>query len=167
MTLRLILTRHAKSSWDDLMMDDHDRPLNKRGRAAATAVGQWLAARGYVPVEAIVSSSERTRETWDLAAQAFETHTELTIRPDLYHAEPEALLAALRAARGEVVIMIAHNPGIAYFAQGLVQEPPADARFARYPTAATAVIDFDEDEWGSVAWRSGEVVDYVFARDLT
>lgn len=167
MTLRLILTRHAKSSWDDMMVDDHDRPLNKRGRAAAAAIGEWLAAKGYVPDEALVSSSERTRETWDRVARAFGSHVELTIRPDLYQAEPEAMLAALRAAKGDVVMMIAHNPGIAYFAQGLVEDPPADARFARYPTAATSVIDFDEDDWGSVTWRSGKVVELVFARDIT
>ena len=49
MTLRLILTRHAKSSWDDPLMSDHDRPLNERGKAAAADLGNWLASRGYVP----------------------------------------------------------------------------------------------------------------------
>ena len=43
---RLILTRHAKSSWDDPAMPDHDRPLNDRGRAAAVQLGVWLASRG-------------------------------------------------------------------------------------------------------------------------
>ena len=51
MTLRLILTRHAKSSWDDPLMSDHDRPLNERGKAAAADLGNWLASRGYVPEE--------------------------------------------------------------------------------------------------------------------
>jgi phosphohistidine phosphatase len=43
MTKRLILTRHAKSAWDDPLMADHDRPLNERGKAAAADLGQWLA----------------------------------------------------------------------------------------------------------------------------
>ena len=46
---RLILTRHAKSAWDDPSMDDHDRPLNDRGRRSARALGDWLASRGYDP----------------------------------------------------------------------------------------------------------------------
>ena len=61
---RLILTRHAKSSWDDPMTPDHDRPLNERGKAAAADLGQWLASRGYVPDEVLCSDSLRTRKTF-------------------------------------------------------------------------------------------------------
>ena len=46
---RLILTRHAKSSWDDPLTPDHDRPLNDRGKAAAADLGQWFASRDYIP----------------------------------------------------------------------------------------------------------------------
>jgi phosphohistidine phosphatase len=166
MTLRLILTRHAKSSWSDPMTDDHERPLNNRGRASARAIGAWLAERGYLPDEALVSSAARTRETWDLVAGAFDAAPEPVIRPDLYHAEPEAMLAALREAKGRVVMMVAHNPGMAYFAQGIVDVAPPDVRFARYPTAATTVVDFDLDDWDGLVWRAGRVVDLVFARDL-
>jgi len=166
MTLRLILTRHAKSSWADPMMDDHERPLNNRGRASAQAVGAWLAERKYVPDEALVSSAARTRETWEHVAEAFDAAPAPKILPDLYHAEPEAMLAALRETTGRVVMMVAHNPGTAYFAQGIVDAPPPDARFARYPTATTAVIDFDLDDWSGVLWRSGRIVETVFARDL-
>jgi len=166
MTLRLILTRHAKSSWADPSMDDHDRPLNKRGEKSARAVGKWLAKRGYVPDQALVSSSERTRQTWAWIAKAFDTAPEATFDPGLFHAEPAALMDALHKASGASVMMIAHNPGIAFFAQGLVSALPGDARFERYPTAATAVIDFDAPDWTKVAWSSGTVTDLVFARDL-
>jgi len=72
MTLRLILTRHAKSSWTDPSVEDRDRPLNTRGEKSARAVGKWLAKRGHVPELALVSSSERTRQTWRLVARAFD-----------------------------------------------------------------------------------------------
>ena len=58
---RLILTRHAKSSWDDPLTPDHDRPLNDRGKAAAADLGQWLASRGYIPDEVLCSDALRTR----------------------------------------------------------------------------------------------------------
>jgi phosphohistidine phosphatase len=61
---RLILTRHAKSAWDDPAMADHDRPLNERGKAAAADLGQWLASRDYIPQEVLCSDAERTRKTW-------------------------------------------------------------------------------------------------------
>lgn len=166
MTLRLILMRHAKSAWGNLSLDDHDRPLNARGEKSARAVGQWLAERGHVPDRALVSSSRRTRETWAIVAQAFDAVPEVTFEDALYLAEPDALMAALRAARGSSVMMIAHNPGIAYFAQGLVRALPGDARFERYPTAATAVIDFAVPDWATVTWNVGTVTDLVFARDL-
>ena len=67
---RLILTRHAKSSWDDPLMSDHDRPLNERGKAAAADLGQWLASRGYVPDQVLCSDALRTRKTWSGIAPA-------------------------------------------------------------------------------------------------
>jgi phosphohistidine phosphatase len=166
MTLRLILTRHAKSSWGDPMMDDHDRPLNKRGRASAKAVGDWLAAGGYVPDQVMVSTAERTRETWKLIARKLPGAAAPTFLAQLYHAEPDGMLHLLRTATGKSVMMVGHNPGMAYFAQGLVHRPPADSRFERYPTGATTVIEFDCDGWSKLAWRTGTVVSFVAARDL-
>lgn len=166
MTLRLILTRHAKSAWDDPMMDDHARPLNQRGRESAKAIGTWLVAEGHVPDQALVSSAKRTRETWALVAEAFTAPPTATFRDDLYHSEPDAMLSTLREASGKVVMMIAHNPGSAFFAQALAAHPPADGRFARYPTAATTVFDFDIDSWRDLTWRTGDVLDFVVPRDL-
>ena len=85
---RLILTRHAKSAWDDPALDDHDRPLNGRGRRAARELGDWLASRGYLPEEVLCSSALRTRETWaTVAATPLEVIPALRILPDLYHVD--------------------------------------------------------------------------------
>ena len=65
MTLRLVLIRHAKSSWDDFSIEDHDRQLNERGRRSAPAIGQWIADRGDIPTEVLCSDAKRTRETLD------------------------------------------------------------------------------------------------------
>lgn len=166
MTLRLILTRHAKSSWATPTMEDHARPLTRRGEKSARAVGKWMLKNGYVPDQALVSSSERTRQTWDLVSKAFKKAPAVTFSDALYHAEPAVLMEELRKARVRTMMMIAHNPGIAFFAQGLVANLPGDARFERFPTAATAVIDFDAPDWAAVAWNSGHLTDFVFARDL-
>ena len=50
MTLRLILTRHAKSGWDDPDLEDFDRPLTERGRRSAAAIGRWLGRRAIGPI---------------------------------------------------------------------------------------------------------------------
>jgi phosphohistidine phosphatase len=167
MSLRLILMRHAKSAWDDPMMDDQDRPLTKRGRRSAKAIGTWLAERGCTPDLVLVSPSERTRETWMIMAKQMPGAPKPEFRDDLYHAEPEALLNVLRGATGSRVMILAHSPGIAYFAQALVAEPPADGRFERCPTGATTVIDFDDlDDWSHLAWRTGRVEAFTVPRDL-
>jgi phosphohistidine phosphatase len=166
MTLRLILIRHAKSDWADPMMDDHDRPLNKRGRKSADAIGAWLAGNGHVPDLALVSTAARTRDTWERVAKAFDKPTPTAFHDALYHAEPDAMITLLRATPAPTVAMVGHNPGAAFFARALLAAPPADARFDRYPTGATAVMEFDIDDWAGLTWSTGALVDLAFPRDL-
>lgn len=166
MTLRLILTRHAKSSWDDPHMSDHDRPLSKRGRDSASALGRWLSATALCPDEVMVSSAERTRETWDLISREGCAPVEADIAPSLYLAEPDVMLNALKGATGRSVMMIGHNPGTSFMAHGLLDNPPATHLFDRYPTGASAVIDFDIDDWEDLTWRMGRLHDFVVPRDL-
>mgnify|MGYP001002423841 FL=1 len=159
---RLILTRHAKSDWDDPSVSDHDRPLNARGRRSARALGDWLASRGYDPEEVLCSSSRRTAETWDCAADAvFETLPVLRIEPALYHADPAVMLRVLQSATAPTVMMIGHNPGIAAFAAMLPAQPPLDPQFRSYPTAATLVVDFQAEDWAEVQPGQGSVRDFV------
>lgn len=159
---RLILTRHAKSAWDDPTMGDHDRPLNDRGRRSARELGDWLASRGYDPEEVLCSSAARTRETWDRVAQAvFETRPELRVIDALYHASPDVMLAELRKAGASTVMMIGHNPGIAEFARLLPARPPLDPDFRRYPTAATIVVDYQIDDWADLRMGEGDLRDFV------
>ncbi|PZQ49644.1 MAG: phosphoglycerate mutase [Rhodovulum sulfidophilum] len=162
---RLILVRHAKSDWDDPRLGDAQRPLNKRGRADAPALGAWLRGRGYAADAALVSSAVRTTQTYA------RLHHEATPPPArfldaLYHAGPEVMLASLREAGPEVVMMVGHNPGIAGFAARLLAEPPRDADFDRYPTCAAAVIDFPVASWREIAWRTGTLVDFMIPKRL-
>lgn len=158
---RLILTRHAKSSWDDPARADHDRPLNARGRRAALELGEWLHSRGYEPDEVLCSSAARTRETWArVAAAPLEVTPRISYLAALYHASADTMLEILRTASGDCVMMIGHNPGIAAFAALLVARPPADPEFRRYPTAATLVADFQVAAWKDVAPGAGSVLDF-------
>jgi phosphohistidine phosphatase len=163
---RLILTRHAKSSWDDPLTPDHDRPLNERGKAAAADLGQWLASRGYVPDEVLCSDSLRTRKTFSGIAPALPGTPVLELKPALYHAGPDVMLAVLRHAVGGTVMMIGHNPGIAEFAGRLAAHPPANAEFARYPTGATLVLDFMVADWADVGFGQGVTVDFIIPQEI-
>ena len=167
MTLRLILTRHAKSSWDDPLMSDHDRPLNERGKAAAVDLGTWLASRGYLPEQVLCSDAQRTWETWSMIAAQLPTKPVLDLKPSLYHASADVMLAVLRHAAAGVVMMVGHNPGIAEFAHRIVSRAPMNPEFQKYATGATLVCDFAVDNWADVNWGMGSPNDFIVPRELT
>lgn len=163
---RLILIRHAKSSWAEPGRRDLDRPLNKRGRRAAGLIGRWLDRKGYLPDQALVSSARRTQETW-AGIVAVAGPSETRNLPELYHAGPETLLEVVRRAPDvPCLLVLGHQPGIGAFAGRLLAEAPADADFAKYPTGATAVIDLDVPGWAEAGWGGGRLVDFVVPRSL-
>ena len=148
------------------MMADHDRPLNERGKAAAADLGQWLASRGYAPQKVLCSDAVRTRETFSGIAPALPATVVLELKPALYHAGPDVMLAVLQHAKADTVMMIGHNPGIAEFAHRLVAHTPMTPEFTRYPTGATLVVDFVADAWDTVGFGSGVTVDFIVPKEL-
>ncbi len=166
MTLTLILTRHAKSSWSDPSLDDFDRPLNGRGKRSAKAIGQWLSANDYIPGETILSGARRTVDTWAGISAELSEHVPMRSDPALYHASAGSLLAVLRGASARSVMLIGHNPGMADFADRIVKGRVEHARFGDYPTCATAIIRFSAATWRDVDWEQGEIADFVVPREL-
>ena len=166
MTLTLILTRHAKSGWDDPDLSDHDRPLNARGRGDAPKVGAWLRQKGYLPDVALVSSARRTEETWALLSAELGREVAMTTLPALYHAPPDVILAQLRGQTAPTVMVIAHNPGIGDFAAQSLQTPVRHPRFGDYPTCSTLVVTFPGDDWAGVNWQSGSAQAFIVPREL-
>lgn len=165
MILTLILTRHAKSDWDDPRLDDHDRRLNPRGRDSAAAIGAWLKDRGHLPEQVQVSTAARAVETWTGMAPHLGT-PEVSFHRRLYHPAPETMLAHLSRATAGTVLMLAHNPGIGALAASLIRRSPDHPRFADYPTAATLVVRFDAPGWVDIARGTGDVLDFTVPRDL-
>ena len=162
MSLRLTLIRHAKSSWDG-NEEDHERPLNRRGRSAADALGSWL--RGRMPDEVLCSDAVRARETWARVAAAGDGPAAHFV-PRLYHADSDTILSVLRDAVAPHVGIVAHNPGIGHFAGRIVARSPDHSRFEDYPTGASAVMTFDAANWRDVGWGQGGICDFVVPREL-
>jgi phosphohistidine phosphatase len=168
---RLLIMRHAKSSWDAPDLPDHDRPLNGRGRKTAPRMGAWLAEQGLVPDLALVSSATRAQQTWDLVAGALPRPAPARTEPGIYEAEPETLVEILHGAPDEAatVIMVGHEPGVSEFARLMAADPipAALARaFGHFPTAAVAAIEFDADSWGAARPTEGRFTDFVAPKDL-
>lgn len=166
MPLTLILTRHAKSAWDDPAQDDFDRPLNSRGRASAPAIGAWLAEKGYLPDLVLVSAARRAVETWERMASKLPETAIMESAPALYLADPTIILGILRNQTMPTVMMIGHNPGFAHLASALAETAPQHPKFHQYPTAATTVFQFEGSSWADIAPQTGKVLDFVVPRDL-
>ena len=167
MSLTLILIRHAKSSWGNPALDDHERPLNGRGQRSAAAIGAWLAQRSRRPDMVLSSDSTRTRETWALIERKLGSNAKVDWLGALYHAGAQTMLDVLKGAGSAgTVLMLGHNPGIASFANMLARAEPSHPRFHDYPTAATSVFAFGADDWADVDWGTGDVVEFITPRDL-
>lgn len=161
---RLILMRHAKSDWSGGASNDHDRPLNPRGRAAATALGDWLRTKDLIPDQVLSSSSMRTRETYvrlDLSPEI-----EVTYTRDLYLASHTDILNAMHQATGDVLMMVGHNPGSGVCASMILDQLPAHPKFDQYPSGATLVADFDIATWSQADWGKANARHFVVPRDL-
>jgi len=159
---RLIVMRHAKSSWGDPGLSDFGRPLNGRGRKSAPKMGAWLARKGYVPELVLCSAAVRTRETWHLLG----LEAEVRFERRLYHAGPGEIAALLGDVTAKSVLVIGHNPGLAAFVGRLAQVPPDHPRFADFPTCATWVAECDVDSWADLTPGCAITRDFAIPREL-
>ena len=140
------MLRHAKSSWTDSSIEDHERPLNARGRRDAPRVGTVLREQGLVPDVWITSDAVRARATAEAAAQAAAFTGDLAIEPSLYLASPADIYGVLRAlGRGtQTVMIVGHNPGVSELVAQLTGERE------EMPTAALARIALPIDSWSAI-----------------
>ncbi|HYU93498.1 MAG TPA: histidine phosphatase family protein, partial [Actinomycetota bacterium] len=137
-TRRLFLLRHAKSSWDDPSIDDHDRPLAPRGRRAAARIADYATKTRIRPDLILCSSAMRARQTLERIAPSLGRDAEIHIERSLYGASQDRLLERLHAIPDEVdsVMMIGHNPGVQDLALLLAKAGPHRSRLAdKFPTA--------------------------------
>lgn len=113
MRRRLVLMRHAKSSWDSPADGDHGRPLNERGRQDAPRMARWLADQGWAPDAVLCSTATRTRQTWALAAPHLGAGIPVRFQDRLYLAGLGALQDSSRDWDPDwtTVLALGHNSG--------------------------------------------------------
>ncbi|HXA72364.1 MAG TPA: histidine phosphatase family protein [Stellaceae bacterium] len=165
----LHLLRHAKSSWAEDRLDDHDRPLSKRGRRDAEAMARDLAARGETPDLVLSSTAARARATLAPLLERLKPKRVLLDR-DLYLSPGRALLEYLRKSDEDVgcVLLVGHNPGLHELALMLrgpespVELPPLSGKF---PTGALASFRF-ATAWDRLKPRTAMLIAYVTPREL-
>lgn len=158
----LLLLRHAKSSWKDEKLADHDRPLNKRGKRDAPRMGKLMHEENLVPDLILTSSAIRALSTAELAAEACSFDGEVQVSRDLYAAGPEAFIEELVVLPDEanVVLVVGHNPGMEELLETLTEE------IQGLPTAALAQVELDIDQWADLEEATGRLVNLWLPRNL-
>ena len=168
---RLLLLRHAKSSWSEPGARDHDRPLNRRGQEAAPRVGAYLARHGLIPDRVLCSTAKRARETWELVAGEASAAPPPTFTERLYDATSRALIDVFRQAEPEAksLLVVGHNPGLQEAATALIASGDLEDRERlreKLPTGGLVVIDFAIEDWSKLHLRSGRLERFVVPRML-
>ena len=153
----LWLIRHAKSSWSERGLPDFDRPLNARGERDVALMSAWLAGQQPAARWLWHSPARRTEATARGIAPAFELpDTKLCAAPELYLAQPEALLDAIRATPTEAscVALVGHNPGISQVASLLAPE----SGIVDFPTLGSALLSCSAVQWTDLQFGGAELV---------
>jgi phosphohistidine phosphatase len=139
----LLILRHAKSSWANANMSDHERPLNDRGKQDAPRAGRWLRDQELTPDLIITSSAERALTTAEAAALACDYDNEIAVTRAFYHAGPGNYLEVLAGLSDEYerVMVVGHNPGMEELVEQLTDQMEVMV------TAAIAVVHLPINQW--------------------
>ena len=158
----LVIVRHAKSSWDNSGLSDHQRPLSKRGLKDAPIMGARLAEWGP-PVDRVISSSA----TRALTTAELITHEmglpwdEIQIEDALYHATEEDMIDLINEQDDYLdgLMLFGHNPGMTYLVNYL-----SDLDLDNLPTCGVAMLQFDVISWSEIGDEIVTTADFDFPK---
>lgn len=163
MLTHLLIMRHAKSSWSDGTLSDHERPLNTRGIESARAMGAALHARGYAPNTIWSSDAARTRQTAMGLIRAIPGAQTVEYSSDFYHASASQVISVCghqKEPDGRLMLL-GHNPGWAELHSYFTNQE------SDFPTAACTVLTRTKDGDGDwLAPKSWRMADFITPRDL-
>lgn len=155
----LLILRHAKSSWDNPNLTDHDRPLKDRGKRDAPRMGDLIRQRDLVPELLISSTAKRACQTAELVADACAYEEDLIATRFFYPGDVEDYIEVLQRIPGdyghdyERVMVVGHNPGLESLLYHLTGE------WERMPTAALAEVRLPLTSWAELTMLTeGELV---------
>ena len=145
----LFLVRHAKSSWDDPTISDHERPLNERGYRNAPEMGRRLSDRGVSPHALISSTALRARTTAEIMAGSLNyPKDQIVFDRALYHASATELQEYIGGldARHFSVMLFGHNPGMTSLVSHLFGLP-----IDNLPTCGVVHLQFSAESWADAS----------------
>ena len=168
----LTLLRHAKSSWDDTVPRDFDRPLNAKGQRAATTMGRHMKSLGLEFDHVVASPALRVAQTIEHLVIGYGETLAPAEDRRIYLASAATLLDLIRELPDahDRVLMVGHNPGLEDLVLLLVPDRTGDQLRdgieEKYPTAALAELTLDTSHWADFAANAATLSRFIRPRDL-
>ena len=169
--LELYVMRHAKSSWDNLDLPDHDRPLSTRGKRNAKKICEFFVKKKIKFDLIIVSSSKRTKKTLKILKKRIKKPKKIIISKKLYLVNENKILLKLKKIKNNYkkVLLINHEPAVTSLANYLVKNTD-NSLFKlmnyKFPTSTFAKIIFDLDKWSLINSKTGVLKNFVRPKDI-
>ena len=159
----LILIRHAKSSWSNPLLDDFERPLNKRGEKNAPFMAKVLKQKGLTPDLIISSPSIRTKQTLDYFIQDFDYKGEIILEESIYEAPFENLLKVIKNIddKYKTIFLFGHNPGLNDLVDFLIGNFEENI-----PTSGVLKLNFDIKKWENLKEKIGILEFFIYPKCL-
>ena len=164
-TLHLI--RHAKSSWEDSLLSDPERPLKKRGRKDAALMASAIREAGWLDTAVFCSTAVRARQTIALIGDAQQQGDDSSVdapvvyQDALYTFDYRDLMQWLRNRREPSVTIVGHNPALHELIEWL-----SGQWLDNFPTCGYCQLSIDSSEWSAITRGAGSIDAYVVPRML-
>lgn len=153
----LYILRHAKSSWDNPLLADFERPLNARGLDSAPLMGEIINKNNFQPGLILSSPAKRAKQTAVLVKNSGKIESEIQYDERIYEANPQTLLQIISQINFDTdsVMIVGHNPGLEGLIRVLADEDQV------MPTASLAVIDLEIENWSEIAAGHGTLRAFI------
>ncbi|MCX7876046.1 MAG: histidine phosphatase family protein [Melioribacteraceae bacterium] len=151
----LYLIRHAKSSWDDSSLSDHERPLNNRGLRNATFMSNLIKDKNIMPDLIISSTAERAVQTAKIFSNSLQHLNPIKFDSRIYEATTQNLLEVVSEIENHfnIVFMFGHNPGLTNFANFISNQP-----IYSLPTCAIVGFELQIDNWNKISRHTANLI---------
>jgi len=158
---KLILVRHAKSSWKHDVID-HERPLNSRGLQDADLVSQHLKSSNISPNLVLSSDAYRAKKTAEIFISNLGINPKLLrFNHSLYDFSGELLTDVIKSCDSnvDVLMVFGHNHAITDFVNTF-----GDQFIENVPTSGVVSIEFNINKWTLL--EKGHITNTVFPKHL-
>lgn len=164
MAKQLSIMRHAKSSWDDLSLDDSQRPVLPKGVKRTKRVARKMLDLGCLPDEIWTSPAKRASETAHVFSKELSEASDIRTVPDLYEHSVESISHEVLKCSNKKnhLLLVGHNPCFSQLVNTLAKQFVIEW----LPTSALVTLEFETNDWKEILGANVNVMNVLLPKEL-